>query len=352
MEDRDNRRYADVADDLARVYGLHVRSVERTGKGKNSQVYHVVSGNNTPFIVKYYFRNKLDSRDRLKVEFSSLTFLWKNGVRCIPEPVMADERSGSAVYSYIAGERPSMDDISNEDIAFAVDFLSTLKDLRVSAAVKDLPAASEACFSFQELLDNIDLRYRRLVKGTVDVAHDPFHEFISKDFVSAFAEISEWCRSRFRERSISPECLAVEGRTLSPSDFGFHNSIRNASGQLFFVDFEYFGWDDPAKTVSDFILHPAMGLMEDQKRVFYIAMLDRFKDYPDLAERVEIYYPLYGLKWCMIFLNEFLPDQMSRRRFAGCVEQEEEKILGEQLMKSKNMLKDIAKEYKRFPYNR
>jgi len=95
-----------------------------------------------------------------------------------------------------------------------------------------------------------------------------------------------------------------------------------------------------------------MGLAADRKRVFCAAMLDRFKEYRDLSARVEIYYPLYGLKWCMIFLNEFLPDQMSRRRFAGCVEQEEEKILGEQLMKSKNMLKDIAKEYKRFPYNR
>jgi hypothetical protein len=350
MENK-NTRHADVADDLARVYGLHVWSVERTGKGKNSQVYRVVSGDNTAFIVKYYFRDKLDSRDRLKVEFSSLTFLWKNGVRCIPEPIMADERSGSAVYSYVAGERPSMEDISNEDIAFAVDFLSTLKDLRVSAGVKDMPIASEACFSFQELLDNIDLRYRRLLDGTVNVAHDGFHEFIKKDFVSALAVISDWCRGKFRERSISPDCLAVEGRTLSPSDFGFHNSIRNESGKLFFLDFEYFGWDDPVKTVSDFILHPAMGLAAERKKVFYAAMLDRFKEYRDLAERVEIYYPLYALKWCMIFLNEFLPDQMSRRRFAGCVEEEETKILDDQLMKSKNMLKDITKEYKRFPYN-
>jgi thiamine kinase-like enzyme len=350
MENNDTK-YADIADDLARVYGLRVRSVEKTGKGKNSQVYRVVSGNNTPFIVKYYFRNKLDSRDRLKVEFSSLTFLWRNGVRCIPEPIMADDGTGSAVYSYVEGSRPSIDDISNEDITHAVDFLSTLKELRTLAEVQELPAASEACFSFQELLDNIDLRYRRLLEGTADVVHGPFHEFIDKEFVSALSEISEWCRGRFRERSISPECLAPEGRTLSPSDFGFHNSIRNESGQLFFLDFEYFGWDDPAKTVSDFILHPAMSLAEEQSRVFYAAMLDRFREYGSLAERVEIYYPLYGLKWCLIFLNEFLPDQMQRRKFAGCVEEQEENILNDQLMKSKNMLKDILKEYKRFPYN-
>ena len=42
-------------------------------------------------------------------------------------------------------------------------------------------------------------------------------------------------------------------RSLSPSDFGFHNAIRRADGRLAFVDFEYFGWDDPAKLVADFL---------------------------------------------------------------------------------------------------
>ena len=40
-------------------------------------------------------------------------------------------------------------------------------------------------------------------------------------------------------------------RALSPSDFGLHNALRGQDGQLRFVDFEYFGWDDPVKLVSD-----------------------------------------------------------------------------------------------------
>ena len=52
--------------------------------------------------------------------------------------------------------------------------------------------------------------------------------------------------------------LPVEQRTLSPSDFGFHNALRRPDGRVVFLDLEYFGWDDPAKMISDFLLHPAL----------------------------------------------------------------------------------------------
>ena len=45
-------------------------------------------------------------------------------------------------------------------------------------------------------------------------------------------------------------------RVLSPSDFGFHNALRRPDGTIVFVDFEYFGWDDPAKMMADAMLHP------------------------------------------------------------------------------------------------
>ena len=35
-----------------------------------------------------------------------------------------------------------------------------------------------------------------------------------------------------------------EYKCISPSDFGFHNSIIDREGNINFVDFEYSGWDD------------------------------------------------------------------------------------------------------------
>ena len=51
--------------------------------------------------------------------------------------------------------------------------------------------------------------------------------------------------------------LDQQDRCLSPSDFGFHNAL--AQGETVrFIDFEYAGWDDPAKTVCDFFHHPGV----------------------------------------------------------------------------------------------
>ena len=53
---------------------------------------------------------------------------------------------------------------------------------------------------------------------------------------------------------------------LSHSDFGFHNSIKTSKDKVIFLDFEYFGKDDPVKLVADFLLHPGMSLSNSQKK--------------------------------------------------------------------------------------
>ncbi len=84
-----------------------------------------------------------------------------------------------------------------------------------------------------------------------------------------------------------------------------------------FVDFEYFGWDDPAKTISDFLLHPAMKLSSASRRRFVRDALAVYGGDSDLAKRLDCFYPLFGLKWCLILLNEFVPQDLTRRTFAG-----------------------------------
>ena len=54
--------------------------------------------------------------------------------------------------------------------------------------------------------------------------------------------------------------FASAHRALSPSDFGLHNALRTKDGQLRFIDFEYFGWDDPVKLVSDTAIQPGSSL--------------------------------------------------------------------------------------------
>jgi thiamine kinase-like enzyme len=169
-------------------------------------------------------------------------------------------------------------------------------------------------------------------------------EFLDAELIPAFGNIVRWSRPRI---SFEYE-LPISERTLSPSDFGFHNALRRDNGQSVFLDFEYFGWDDPAKTISDFLLHPAMSLSVELKRQFVTAMFSHFAEYPQLVKRVEAIYPLYGIKWCLILLNEFLPEHRLRRQFAGA--DNPEILQMEQLAKARRMLQSIRGEYEQFPY--
>jgi thiamine kinase-like enzyme len=144
--------------------------------------------------------------------------------------------------------------------------------------------------------------------------------------------------------------LPLRERTLSPSDFGFHHALRDGQGRLAFVDFEYFGWDDPAKTMADFLLHPAMAMTAAQRREFAAGMIALFDDDPRLAARARILYPWFALKWALILLNEFLPGHLRRRRFAGDDDASREQVLLERLHRAGLMLDHVDAGCRQNPY--
>jgi hypothetical protein len=110
--------------------------------------------------------------------------------------------------------------------------------------------------------------------------------------------------------------LPLHLQTLSPSDFGFHNALRHRADGLVFVDFEYFGRDDPVKLTADFLLHPGTALDLSQRRRFLAACRRIYGADHVFAARLRLFYPMYALRWCLILLNEFLPERWARREFA------------------------------------
>ncbi|WP_320178460.1 hypothetical protein [Roseovarius pacificus] len=125
--------------------------------------------------------------------------------------------------------------------------------------------------------------------------------------------------------------------------------MRRPDGTLFFLDFEYFGWDDPAKLISDFCWHPAMNLSGAQKRQFASGIAEIVPDRDLLLARLPAAHALFGLKWCTILLNEFLPHHWLRRTFAGD-ERSREVALTEQLEKSRAVALRVAALHGVFPY--
>lgn len=338
---------------LSQLLGRNVTLMNRIGGGRNSRVYRLICKNSSQYVAKLYFRQKLGQRDRLGVEFSSLQFLWENGERCIPQPIAADKNQGYAVFKYINGKKISSQEVTNSDIDYAVQFLARFKKLKNRKDSRFLPPASEACFSAQAIVNNIEQRLSRLLAlRDSESQYHALREFLVNDFMPSFDEITKWCKSSLNKSGICfVSDLRYEERTLSPSDFGFHNALRCSDSQLVFLDFEHFGWDDPAKMISDFLLHPAMDLSESLKSRFVASILSQFEDNGDIAGRTGILYPLFGLKWCLIFLNEFLPEDLLRRSFASEDAIDERNLQTEQLKKARYMLQKLRTDYEPLPYH-
>jgi hypothetical protein len=326
---------------LSDMLESEVVSLERIGGGKNSQVYHLISKTSAVeyhFAVKRYFQHPSDPRNRLQVEFSSLKFIWENGQRCIPQPVMADYANECAIYEFIDGESLSAAEIGEDEIDQAVQFLSALQDLRNKPGCEYLPPASEACFSVREILDNIEHRLSRLDGvGHETPLNVEMHTFLDEKLRPFLFEARQRARYGFARlgKTLDSE-LSPAQRILSPSDFGFHNALRRQAGQLVFIDFEYFGWDDPVKTIADFLLHPhpIMDLPALLKDRFTKSFIDSLSPGEDLLERLKLIYPLFGIKWCIILLNEYLAADYQRRSFASCEPPKQSEILILQLEKA------------------
>ncbi len=104
-----------------------------------------------------------------------------------------------------------------------------------------------------------------------------------------------------------------------PSDFGFHNSLRRRDGSLAFIDFEYFGWDDPVKLIADILLHPDKMLSPPQRKRLRQAAGRQYGEDATFFLRLDAYLPLFGVRWVLIMLNEFIPARWQLRMLAGDV---------------------------------
>jgi hypothetical protein len=287
-------------------------SIERLSGGGNNRVYRVDTPAG-PLLLKEYFRHAADPRDRLGAEQAFLQFAWTHGVRAIPQPLASDRGAGIGIYEFLDGKKLAPGEVTAANVDEAAAFFAAVNRYRHDLDAAALPVASEACFSLAEHLACVDRRIARLV--TIEPESDHHRRaaaLVAERLVPAWQRV----RAAVAASGLRLDApLAAADRVISPSDFGFHNCIATPSG-LKFIDFEYAGWDDPAKTVCDFFCQPAVPVPREHFERFLSAAAAGSRDPAALRERVSLLLPAYELKWCCIMLNEFLPVDDRRRAFA------------------------------------
>jgi aminoglycoside phosphotransferase (APT) family kinase protein len=303
------------AHEVARVLAGMPAKLERLPKGgRNSRIYRVQCDAGE-YALKQYPSRTGDPRDRLGTEVGALKLMEHNGVTAIPRVVAVDEMHGFALLTWIDGV--AITDIADFDIDAAADFLAEIHALRIMPAAQEQPLAAEVCLSGLEIERQIAERFARLQRTT----EPDLLLFLDKAFAPALERESVKARAKVQAASLDfAGKLPQEWRSLVASDFGFHNSLRRKDGSLAFVDFEYFGWGDPAKLTADILLHPGKILKTPQRRRFRQRAKWLYGADRSFATRLDAYLPLFGLRWVLILLNEFVPDRWQRRVSAGATD--------------------------------
>lgn len=285
----------------------------------NNRVY-VASSGQRQVVAKVYFPVADGEVDRLDAEWLFLSHASRSGLRCVPKAIACDKASRIALYEYIAGEKLHSSDIGESDVLQAADFIAALNAPQAAASAATLPPAREACFTVSSHLAMLDRRFARfsVLDGAVALSDEDRQALIFIEKLKA-----EWSFRRSRivavcdDWGLGLDTPVSDGeRLVSPSDFGFHNALRTPEGRQVFIDFEYAGWDDVAKLVADFFYQPAIPVNRVYSAAFINRVLAHIEDQATVRRRIDLLRPVFGLKWCCIMLNRFLPDMAQRAAFA------------------------------------
>jgi hypothetical protein len=284
--------------------------------GGNNRVYLAQAGAQR-YAVKHYFVHSTDPRDRLGAEYAFLEYAKAIGLHCVPQPVACSRTDHVAIYEFIDGRKLETAQLSQLHVEQALAFLRELNLPEHRPFAAELDAASEARFSIAEQLALVQQRIERLSKIPGDSKIDLEAAAFVARLRATWHELQERILTTVGQRGLHLEKqLEHENRCISPSDFGFHNALLRRPDEVVFIDFEYAGWDDPAKTVNDFFSHPALPVPMAYFEPFLKAVAGFGHDPEMLVERGRLLLPVFQTKWCCIMLNDFLPDLLQRRRFA------------------------------------
>jgi thiamine kinase-like enzyme len=304
-------------------------------KGNNKLFKITIDGEEN--LLKEYSSIYNGQWERGGTEYFSLDYLWNRGFRDIPRPIRFYKNENIGIYSFNKGEIIDSESIGKEDIFNAVDFLIRVHDLE-NEEKRLFSTACSACLCIQDYLDVID---KRLV-NVVDYLFKEKGDFPSRTFLQEVISKANDIKENFEMKSKYfdlKRTISLDEQVLTPADFGFHNILKDNKKKYTFLDFEYFGRDDPARQILDFIHHDkSVGIKRDLKELFLEDYFHKSKK-KDIEERIKILDPLVGMTWVLIPLNVLSNDYLKHIQFAHG---EIGNILNERLKKSRLKLENIS----------
>lgn len=301
MRDKIGNRWKDLIGE--------VKSTQKLTGGINSSVY-LCRTDRSDYVIKGYadFASGAGCEKRMQSETDFLSYANRVAPGYSPRLVATDWENKYIVLEYIRGSTfRSEETICMESYKCAREFLRAL-NVNCQKQDVELDMAVEGYRSLRQHMQNVCSRVE-----SMDVSHMPIR--VQRHCSEAIRMIRK--RVSYEELRLQDALdggkiedeMRLEDLIISPGDFGFHNALKLGS-KVVFIDFEYAGWDDPAKCIVDFAIHPGNGFKDESSSLIdYLEMSGSVS----LRKRIECLYPVLALKWASIilgFLNKEKHDRM------------------------------------------
>lgn len=335
MEEKITELLKAINQDVSSVF---VNFIERTGNNKAA----IIHTEKTLFFAKKYFSSNTDNKDRFQSEVSFFEYAKECVPDFVPKIYAIDKSSRIILFENISGKNVKSDDLNAKLILSAASFFSSLNKPEFKSTIgKKINNAAEACFSINSHLILVEKRIINLEK-TIDDNLENTDALNTVNLIrESFEKIKNHILNYANQNMIQLDKeIQISDRVISPSDFGFHNCLKKENSDLVFFDFEYSGWDDPAKVIGDFFNQLQVPVPEKYFEIFVEKAFENQKNKIELVIRAKLLLPLYKIKWACIAMNIFIPVNLERRLFSNpnldIINYKEE-----QIQKAKNILKNI-----------
>lgn len=294
--------------DFQKYFDEPITNCESVSNVGNNRLYKI-SSRSKRHMVKVYSQIHANNWNRGEREFLALNYLWKNGFREIPEPLKFFPEDDCGIYSFEEGKVLSPKNVGKKDIVAMVNFISRIHSLPCD----DFPPASTPALCLDEYVIDIETRISILEKSWVDLKG---RELLYAEVIPMAKRVVQEFLEGSQENLHRP--LPLEEQRLCFGDFGVHNVLFSPPGSYTFLDFEYFGRDDPAREILGFVHHDKHSkINKNLLELFAEKYLSGCKDKESVSERILMADPLVGMRWVLTYLNVLRGDYLQQLELQG-----------------------------------
>ncbi len=274
--------------------------ISRIRKGRNNKVF-LFKKKKEKIIIKEYKSNFSTEYSRFLTEKIFLEFLKKKKIYNIPKIIFFDEKKKIIHLTFIDGK--PIRRVQKNHLISCLNFLKKINFKTTHNNFK-FQNASDACLNIDDHIKTCQVRISKLFKKhkNNNKIDKKILSFLKIEIIPSFKKINIEVNKKFSKAKMKKK-LNKNSLILSPSDFGFHNIIYNKN-KLFFIDFEYAGWDDPLKIICDFFLNPDYTISKADKKFFLNKFIHIFGKKLLNADNLRLILKFHFLKWVCVILNQ------------------------------------------------